>query len=88
MEKVKAIVLFSKQGKPLKVFKNPAEAQRFCVKNMICNQGWVTRSLDTGQKFYEAQDGGYTISHNGYKGYGMYVKWVKVKPEVLEKRKL
>ncbi len=87
MEKVKAIVLFSKQGKPLKVFKNQAEAQRFCVENMICNQGWVTRSLDTGQRFYEAQDGGYTVSHSGYKGYGMYVKWVKVKLEVLERRK-
>ncbi|AST90957.1 hypothetical protein BC6307_06520 [Sutcliffiella cohnii] len=86
MEKVKAIVLFSRQDKPRKVFKNMAEAQRYCVENMICNQGWVTRSLETGQRFYEAQDGGYTISHNGYEGHGMYVRWAKVKPGVLERR--
>lgn len=68
------IALFNHNGKPVKSFKNKAEAQNFCVENKICNAGWVSRSLETGEKFYYPQSRN-SFSHNGYRGKGWYVKW-------------
>lgn len=78
----KKIALINRKDKAVKLFKNKAEAQKFCVENGICNAGWVSRSLETGEKFYHTQNG-VSISHSGYRGAGMYVKWVwaKVKSE-------
>jgi hypothetical protein len=71
----KKIALINRSGKPVKLFENKAKAQRFCVENKICNAGWVSRSLETGEKFYYTPTG-VSISHNGYQGAGMCVKWV------------
>ena len=76
MSEVK-IVLFNKEGRPVKAFETKAEAQRFCVDNKICNAGWVSRSLDTGEKFYYPQSG-YSVSHSGYLGKGWYVRMGRV----------
>lgn len=86
MEKVKAIVLYRKDGKALKVFKNKAAAQDYCVNKLICNAGWVTRSLETGEKFYHVPNG-VSISHSGYKGVGYYVKWKEVNAKYLTDNK-
>ena len=72
----KKIVLFNADGSAVKSFINKAEAQKYCFDNKVCNKGWVSRSLNTGEKFYYPQDR-VSRSYNGYEGKGMYVKWVE-----------
>ena len=69
----KKIALFNKNGELMERFVTQAEAIKFCVDNKICNAGWVTRSLKTGEKFYYPQERKSTI-YNGYQGAGWYVK--------------
>ena len=76
MELAKKIALFDSDENPVKVFDTLAEAQKYCKENRICNTGWVARSLEIGEKFYNS-DNGPTKSHNDqYQGFNWYVQRV------------
>ena len=66
MDIAEKIVLFKPNGKAVKTFDTLPEAQKFCIENRICNGGWVARSLETGEKFYNTKISGRTRSHNDY----------------------
>ena len=70
------IVLYNTDGSMKTTFINKAEAKKYCKHNNICNFGWITRSLKTGEKFYDPLTRK-SSSRNGYEGYGMYVKWAE-----------
>ena len=73
------IVLFKPDGKAVKAFDTLPEAQNFCRDNRICNDGWVARSLETGEKFYNTKLSGRTRSHNDYyRGFNWYVEVKRV----------
>ena len=76
----KVIALFKPNGKAIQLFETLADAQKWCVEHNICNAGWVSRSLETGEKFYYPSQRKST-SYNGYIGAGCYVKWVVSKKE-------
>lgn len=79
MDTAEKIVLFKPDGKAVKAFDTLPEAQKFCKENRICNDGWVARSLETGEKFYNTNLSGRTRSHNDfYRGFNWYVKVKRV----------
>lgn len=47
------LVLYNTDGSVITTFINKAEAKKYCKNNNICNYGWITRSLKTGEKFYD-----------------------------------
>ena len=71
---MKKIALYNRDGELVRYFIKQGEAQRYCVENKICNAGWVSRSLKTGEKFYYTKNR-ISKSYKGYQGEGMYVKW-------------
>lgn len=84
MNTVEKIVLYKPNGKAVKLFDTLPEAQEFCKEKRLCNEGWVARSLETGEKFYNTKLSGRTRSHNNYyRGFNWYVKvkHVKIKEE-------
>ncbi|RDV28245.1 hypothetical protein [Lysinibacillus capsici] len=68
------VVLFNVDNSVVRSFVNMKEAQDYCKENNICNEGWISRSLKSGEKFYDPATRK-SRSRNGYEGYGMYVKW-------------
>lgn len=79
MDIAEKIVLFKPNGKAVKTFDTLPEAQKFCIENRICNGGWVARSLETGEKFYNTKISGRTRSHNDYyRGFNWYVQFKRV----------
>ena len=70
------IVLYNTDGSVKTSFINEVEAKKYCDSNKICNPGWITRSLNTGEKFYLPNEKPSTI-YSGYEGRGMYVKWAE-----------
>lgn len=51
--------------------------QKWCVKNMIANSGWVGESArNHGQPMYFRNDGSQSIPMKAFKGIGWYVKKV------------
>lgn len=70
----KKVVLYNTDNTVVKSFENMAQAQKYCAANKICNRGWVSRSLKTGEKFYYPQYKA-SKSYKGYEGKGMFAKW-------------
>jgi len=71
------VVLYNSDNTVVMTFANKGDAQRYCESNNICNKDWVSRSLESGEKFYDPSTRK-SSSRKGYEGYGMYVKWAEI----------
>jgi hypothetical protein len=48
--------------------------QKWCVKNMIANSGWVGESARTKRPMYFRNDGSQSVPIKAFKGIGWYVQ--------------
>ncbi|MDQ0999771.1 hypothetical protein QFZ28_000171 [Neobacillus niacini] len=62
------IQLLNAQNQVVREFENLKACREYCVANKICNEGWVKRSVKTGERIY--QD---TKPYKDYTGYGYKV---------------